>query len=169
MPLAAALFLLEADLRGSDNPPAHCSVRAEQYCQAMSKIPNDCASALFRLFSSARDTTVAFVLASVGTLVGTAVAWMALSQRLGAGGWQVSSKCLELDGFPSRYKRIQRLSGKLVKLRQCLAAGRCTHSLLHRRKHQFCSCISFTGNARATSCCSHGSRYITTASLHESL
>ncbi|CAK0763327.1 hypothetical protein CVIRNUC_003046 [Coccomyxa viridis] len=59
MPLAAALFLLEADLRG--------------------------------LFSSARDTTVAFVLASVGTLVGTAVAWMALSQRLGAGGWQLAA------------------------------------------------------------------------------
>ena len=44
-----------------------------------------------RLISSARDTTVAFVLASVGTLLGTAVAWVLLSQQLGQGGWQVST------------------------------------------------------------------------------
>lgn len=44
-----------------------------------------------RLFSSARDTTVAFVLASVGTLLGTAVAWVLLSQQLGQGGWQAST------------------------------------------------------------------------------
>ena len=80
----------------------------------MSHTSNDGASALLSLFSSARDTTVAFALASVGTLVGTAVAWMALSQRLGAGGWQVSCIHFELDGFPSRYRCIQRLHGGLV-------------------------------------------------------
>lgn len=48
-----------------------------------------CDRVMLRLFSSARDTTVAFILASVGTLVGTAVAWLLLSQRLGPGGWQV--------------------------------------------------------------------------------
>ena len=56
---------------------------------------------------------MAFVLASVGTLVGTAVAWMALSQRLGPGGWQVSSVCFERDGFPSRYNCAQRLHDSL--------------------------------------------------------
>ena len=48
-----------------------------------------CGGAMLRIFSSARDTMLAFVLASVGTLVGTAVAWLLLSQQLGPGGWQV--------------------------------------------------------------------------------
>ena len=87
----------------------------------MRDTPRDYASALLSLFSSARDTTVAFVLASVGTLIGTAVAWMALSQRLGAGGWQVNCVCQSLMASHHAFSMFT----------DCMAASACKADSMH--------------------------------------
>lgn len=86
MPMAAALFLLEADLR--EYVGTH--PRVSLFCASAPPCVSPITACLCRrLLSSARTTTVAFCLASVATLIGTAVAWALLGPKLGPEGWKL--------------------------------------------------------------------------------
>lgn len=87
MPFAAALFLLEADLRECVLRCSSCSAACESATVCMHLHP--ALACLRRLMSTARMTTIAFCLASCATLAGTFLAWALLGPRLGSEGWKL--------------------------------------------------------------------------------
>ena len=48
-------------------------------------------TAACRLASTARDTVVAFLAATLGTVIGTVAAWQAVGYLLGPDGWKVAA------------------------------------------------------------------------------